>query len=155
MDTRPDWDILFLGVAKLISRRATCNRAKHGCVLVKDNDILSIGYNGSPPKTKHCTEDGCVMINNHCERCNHAEVNSICRAAIKGASVNGAIAYVTGEPCLECIRVLACAKISRIVYIKDGHYKYPKEEEDLRKLFIEQSDIKIEGVEFDIFRDIR
>lgn len=140
---RPSWDEFFLNIAKEVSTRATCLRAKHGCVLVKDKTIISSGYNGSPPGIPHCTEDGCFMISGHCERCNHAEVNAVCQAAINGVSVKGATSYTTGASCLECIRTLLCAKIERIVYIKGGHYAFPEEEEKLRKIFIENSGVDI------------
>jgi len=145
--SRPNWDQFFLGIAKQTAKRATCNRAKHGCVLVKDNGVISTGYNGAPPKISHCDEGGCFVINDHCERCNHAEVNAICQAAIRGHNTRGATAYVTGESCLECLRTLLCAGIEKIVYIKDGHYTFPKEEEKLRHLFMTQLEIK--AMEYD------
>ena len=146
---RPSPDEYFLRIAKEVSTRATCKRAKHGCVIVKDKTIISTGYNGSPPKVPHCIDQDCIMINGHCERCNHAEVNAICQAAIQGASVKNAMAYVTGEPCLECLRTLLCAKIDRIVYIKGGHYAFPDEEENLRQLFITKSGVEILPYELD------
>jgi len=142
-NTRPSLDEYFLRIAKEVSTRATCRRAKHGCLLVKDKTILSTGYNGAPPGIPHCTDGICIMINGHCERCSHSEVNAVCQAAIKGVSIENATAYVTGEACLECIRTLLCAKISRIVYIKDGHYDFPEKEEKLRQLFIEVSGIEV------------
>ena len=140
---RPSWDNYFLNIAKEVSRRATCKRAQHGCVLVKDKNIVATGYNGAPPGIPHCIDDGCFMINGHCERCMHAEVNAICQAAIHGVAVKGATAYLTGESCLECVRTLISARIERIVYIKGGHYSFPEEEEKLRKLFIEKSGIEL------------
>lgn len=145
-DTRPTWDEYFMNMAKVVSTRATCLRAKHGCVLVKDKRIISTGYNGSPPGVKHCVDDGCILINNHCERCNHAEVNAICNAAKHGNSTQGTVAYITGEPCLECIRTLICAGVNKIYYKIGGHYEFPVEEQQLRDLFINQSGISIEGV---------
>lgn len=140
IENRPNWDQYFLKLAKVVSTRATCNRAKHGCVLVKDKTVLATGYNGAPPGISHCLDSGCILINGHCERCNHAEVNSICQAAAKGVCVEGATAYVTGESCLECLRTLLCAKIDKLVYIRGGHYSFPDEEQALRELFIERFD---------------
>ena len=140
---RPSWDKYFLNIAKEVSTRATCLRASHGCVLVKDRNIIAAGYNGSPPGVKHCTEDGCFMIDGHCKRCNHAEVNAICQAAMHGISVKGATAYVTGECCCDCLRTLICAGISSIIYTKGGHYAFPEKEEELRSIFIQESDINI------------
>lgn len=150
---RPSWDEYFLNIAKEVSTRATCTRAKHGCVLVKDKNIIAAGYNGAPPGVPHCTDEGCIMIAGHCERCNHAEVNAICQAAIHGAAVKDATAYISGSPCLECLRTLICARIYRIIYIEGGHYAFPDEEEKLRKLFIEKSGIEIRGIKLDATKE--
>ena len=56
------WDEYFAAQALLISNRATCNRAKVGAVLVKDNKVIATGYNGSVSGTDHCLEDGCLMV---------------------------------------------------------------------------------------------
>ena len=91
---RPDWDTYFLKLAMLASERATCPRMHCGCVLVKDNHVLSTGYNGSLPGTPHCYDVGCLVVDNHCVRTNHAEINAICQAARHGQALAGATAYV-------------------------------------------------------------
>ena len=75
------WDEYFAAQALLISNRATCNRAKVGAVLVKDNKVIATGYNGSVSGTDHCLEDGCLMVEGHCVRTIHAEVNAILQGA--------------------------------------------------------------------------
>lgn len=65
--------------ALLISNRVTCNRANLGAVLVKDNKVIANVYNGSVSGTDHCLEDGCLMVEGHCVRTIHAEVNAISR----------------------------------------------------------------------------
>jgi dCMP deaminase len=114
---RDSWDIYFLKLADSVSERATCKRAKCGCVITKDNCFLSSGYNGAPPGIPHCTDHGydCIMIDGHCERCNHAEVNAVCLAAMNGISIKDSTAYITGEPCHECLRTLACSGIKKLV----------------------------------------
>lgn len=144
--SRPDWDKYFLSLAEQVSTRATCKRAKHGCVLVIDNTILSTGYNGSPPGTPHCIDSECILINNHCKVCNHAEMNAVCQAAIKGIKTEGSTAYITGDPCCDCLRILLCSKIAKIVYKIGGHYPYPKEEETLRQYFLKYSKIEYIGI---------
>ena len=143
---RPSWDEYFLAIAKETAKRATCKRAKHGCVLVRDNAVISTGYNGSPPGVEHCLDKGCLMLNEHCERCNHAEMNAICQAAKRGASTEGATAYVTGEPCLECVRTLLCAGISKVVYVDGGYPVKCATEAEYRQLFIDQSELEIVGI---------
>ena len=80
---RPSWDEYFLKLAMLASERATCPRMHCGCVLVKDKYVLATGYNGSLPGTPHCYEDGCMVVNDHCVRTNHAEINAICQAGTR------------------------------------------------------------------------
>ena len=57
---RPDWDTYFLRITKLVATRSTCLRRNVGAVLVKDNRILSTGYNGAPEGLVHCLEIGCL-----------------------------------------------------------------------------------------------
>jgi len=142
---RPSWDAYFMKLAEDVSTRATCLRAKHGCVIVRDRTIISTGYNGSPRGFKHCTEVGCIMLQGHCVACEHAERNAIYQAAKNGSSsLEGCTAYITGSPCIHCLRGLICTGIERIVYKDRGHYPYPEEEEEIRQHFINQSGIKIE-----------
>ena len=78
------WDEYFAAQALLISNRATCNRAKVGAVLVKDNKVIATGYNGSVSGTDHCLEDGCLMVEGQGVRTIHAEVNAILQGAERG-----------------------------------------------------------------------
>ena len=96
-DNRPPWDIYFLKLAMLVSERATCPRMHCGCVLVKDKRILSTGYNGSIPGDAHCEDDGCMIVDNHCVRTIHAEMNAIIQCSVHGISTHGATAYVNNN----------------------------------------------------------
>lgn len=118
---RPDWDEYFLKVAMLVSERATCPRMHCGCVLVKDKRILSTGYNGSIPGDGHCEDDGCMIVDNHCVRTIHAEMNAILQCSIHGVSTQGATAYVTNMPCTNCAKSLIAAGIKEIVIFSDYH----------------------------------
>ena len=60
-DNRPSWDDYFLEVMDAISKRATCDRGKRGCVIAKDHQILVTGYVGSPAGLPHCDEVGHQM----------------------------------------------------------------------------------------------
>ena len=73
---RPNWDQYFLKLAMLASERATCPRMHCGCVLVKNKNVVATGYNGSIPGDDHCEDIGCLVIDNHCVRTNHAEMNA-------------------------------------------------------------------------------
>lgn len=118
---RLSWDDYFLKVAKLVSERATCPRASCGAVIVKDNRIVATGYNGSPPGEPHCIDIGCIVVDDHCQRALHAEINAIAQVAVLGgSSTDGATIYIYGsngrsKPCRECLKVIKAAHISRIV----------------------------------------
>ena len=115
MSKRPDWDEYFLKLAMLASERATCPRMHCGCVLVKDKRVVSTGYNGSIPGDEHCEEVGCLIVDNHCVRTVHAEMNAIVQAAKRGHPIDGATAYVTNMPCTSCAKAMITAGIKRVV----------------------------------------
>jgi len=118
---RTDWDTYFLGIAQAVATRATCPRASHGAVIVsEDRRILATGYNGAPAGVPHCTEVGCAVVNNHCVRVIHAEANAILQA---GRAAQGAAIYITGQPCLECCKVIVQAGISEVYYPTDNLYQ--------------------------------
>lgn len=118
---RPSWDEYFLKLAMLASERATCPRMHCGCVLVKEKNVVATGYNGSIPGDDHCEDVGCLVIDNHCARTNHAEMNALAQAAKRGHSVDGATAYVTNMSCTTCAKALIAAGIKRVVVFTDFH----------------------------------
>jgi len=118
---RPTWDEYFLKVAMLVSERATCPRMHVGCVLVKEKQILATGYNGPIPGDGHCEDDGCLIVDNHCVRTNHAEINAITQCARHGVATAGAKAYVTNMPCTTCSKALIAAGIKEIIVFSDYH----------------------------------
>ncbi len=118
---RPTWDEYFLKLAMLASERATCPRMHCGCVLVRDRYVLATGYNGSLPGAPHCTTDGCLVVDNHCVRTNHAEINAICQASQHGMSLAGATAYVTNMPCTNCSKALIAAGVKKVVIFSGYH----------------------------------
>ena len=84
--TRPTWDIYFMGIAKQVSQRSTCDRKHVGAVIARDKVILSTGYNGSIRGIEHCDQIGHMMENQHCVRTVHAEVNAVAQAAMNGTN---------------------------------------------------------------------
>jgi len=121
MQKRPDWDEYFLKLAMLASERATCPRMHCGCVLVKEKDVVATGYNGSIPGDDHCDDIGCLVVDNHCLRTVHAEMNALVQAAKRGHSIEGSTAYVTNMPCTNCAKALITAGIQRVVVFSDYH----------------------------------
>jgi dCMP deaminase len=118
---RPSWDEYFLKLAMLASERATCPRMHCGCVLVKDRFVLATGYNGSLPGQPHCEDVGCLIVDNHCVRTNHAEMNALIQAARHGVNTSGATAYITNMSCTTCAKALIAAGIKRVVVFSDFH----------------------------------
>jgi dCMP deaminase len=148
---RLTWDEYFMEIAKAVSRRATCNRGKSGCVIAKDKQILVTGYVGSPKGLPHCDEVGHQMkktihedgsISEHCVRTTHAEQNAICQAAKLGVSINGATLYCKMTPCLVCAKIIINSGIKRVVCEKKYHDG--KDSEDM---------FKQAGIEIKFFMD--
>lgn len=103
-DLRPSLDETFMTMAHVMKTRATCLRKQVGCVVVDAGGfILSTGYNGSPRRTPHCTEVGCLLDpSGSCIRTLHAEMNAILTAGRNGVSLTGGLLYTTARPCYRC-----------------------------------------------------
>jgi dCMP deaminase len=127
---RPTWDEYFMEVAHTVSGRATCDRGRSGCVIVRDKQILVTGYVGSPRGLPHCDEVGHLMkkvlhedgrISEHCMRTVHAEQNAICQAARLGISLEGSTLYCRMTPCRTCAMLIINCGIRRVVCEKKYH----------------------------------
>jgi len=121
---RPSWDDYFMEVANAISKRATCDRGRSGCVIAKDRHMIVTGYVGSPIGFDHCDEAGHDLkrvtdengvTSEHCMRTVHAEQNAICQAAKLGVSIDGATVYTRMTPCRTCTMLLINSGIKRVV----------------------------------------
>lgn len=106
----------FMGFARQAATRATCPRKHVGAVLVRDGHLLSSGYNGSICGLEHCEDVGCLIEDNHCVRCIHAEANAILQAAKRGTAVGGATLYVTASPCWPCFGLVVNVGVRRVVF---------------------------------------
>ena len=121
---RPSWDYYFMQMAQVVAGRSTCLRRQVGAVMVKDKQILSTGYNGSPSGLLHCDEVGClrqslnVPSGERHEICRavHAEQNALVQAAKHGVAIAEADLYVTHQPCVLCTKLLINVGIRRVVY---------------------------------------
>lgn len=114
-DKRIDWDDYFMSMAHLASSRSPCERLHVGCVLVKDNRLVSMGYNGFLKGSPHVS----IVENGHEQATVHAEQNAIADAARRGVSVEGTTAYVTHFPCVNCTKILVASGIRKIYYHTD------------------------------------
>jgi dCMP deaminase len=135
---RPSWDDYFLELANAASSRATCDRGKSGCVIVRDKQVLATGYVGSPAGLPHCDDVGHLMrkviqengeISVHCLRTVHAEQNAICQAAKRGISIEGATVYTRMTPCRTCAMLLINCGIKKVVC--ERKYQLAEESEQL------------------------
>jgi len=104
----------FMSIARTIGERSTCDRAHVGCVLVRDNFMISSGYNGSLSGDSHCDDVGHHMVDGHCVKTMHAEANAISYAARVGVSTKGSVLYTTHYPCWNCFKLLASAGVVAI-----------------------------------------
>ena len=127
---RPSWDDYFMEVCDAISKRATCDRGRSGCVIARDKQILATGYVGSPPGLPHCDEVGHQFHytihedgskSQHCVRTVHAEQNAICQAAKKGIALEGATLYCRMTPCRTCAMLIISCGIKRVVCERKYH----------------------------------
>ncbi len=130
---RLTWDEYFAKIVSATAERSPCERLQVGCLLVKDNRIISQGYNGFLPGCPHTS----IVRNNHEQATVHAEQNAICDCAKRGVSCQEATAYVTHYPCIICTRLLLASGINQIKYLED--YK----NDELVKIFINQLNISI------------
>ena len=112
---RPTWDEYFKKICLVTKERSSCHRLQVGCLLVKDNRIISQGYNGFLPGCPHKS----IVRDNHEQSTVHAEQNAICDCAKRGVNCDGAIAYITHYPCIICCKLLLASGIKEIKYIED------------------------------------
>lgn len=133
MSERLSWDEYFAKIVEVTAERSSCDRLHVGCLLVKDNRIVSQGYNGFLPGCPHRS----VVRNNHEQATVHAEQNALCDCAKRGVSCAESTAYVTHYPCIICSRLLLAAGIKEIKYLHD--YK----NDELVKLFADQLKVPI------------
>lgn len=113
--SRLEWDEYFMSIALLASQRSPCQRLHVGSVIVKDNRLISMGYNGYIPGAPHISR----VKDEHEQSIIHSEVNAIADCAKRGASLAGAKIYVTHYPCINCFRSIAACGIREIVYLND------------------------------------
>lgn len=126
-DNRPTWDEFFMQMALLAKKRSTCASRHVGAVIVVDNNVVSIGYNGSASNMPHCINEGCLLENGKCVRSVHAEQNALIQAAKKGTATEGATLYSTWRPCAVCSKLLPAAGIKRVVFLEGDMDKATEE----------------------------
>lgn len=132
---RIKWDDYFMSMACLASSRSSCKRLNVGCVIVKDNRVISMGCNGFLSGALHES----IIVNNREQATVHAEQNAIADAAKRGVSVNEGTAYITHYPCINCCKIL-CASGIKVIKYHDDHYNDP----NVERLLLAYSQVSIE-----------
>lgn len=112
---RLNWDEYFMSIAVLASQRSPCNRLNVGSVVVNNNRLISMGYNGYIPGAPHISR----VHDNHEQSIIHSEINAITDCAKRGSSLDGAKLYVTHYPCINCFRTIAACGIKEIIYLNN------------------------------------
>ena len=114
-------DERYLRMAMIWSENSYCKRRKVGALIVKNNMIISDGYNGTPSGFPNICEENNVTY----PYVLHAEANAITKVARSNNSSDGATLYITASPCMECSKLIIQAGIKRVVFsdlyrIQDG-----------------------------------
>lgn len=121
---RPSWDEYFMAIAQVAAKRSNCCRRHVAAVIVRDQRIISTGYNGTPRGIRNCCDGGCPRCNSDVPSgtalsdciCSHAEENAIVQAAYHGIAVKDSTLYTTFSPCLLCAKMIVNAGIVEVVY---------------------------------------
>lgn len=148
---RISWDKLFMSIAHLYSKRSSCRHFKIGVVFVRDNRILTAGYNGPPKGEDHCEEVGCQKEDELGNRlpagsglCRgaHAETNAIANASTEGVNLSGSHVYCTFSPCFDCSKVLVNLGIKEFIYSGD----YPEKENSMALALFARHGIRVRRI---------
>ncbi len=150
-DYRPSWDEYFMKMAEDASTRSNCLRRKVGAVIVKQRNIISTGYNGTPIGVKNCFEGGCPRCQSDIEPgqgydtciCVHAEANAVLLAARHGNATEGGVLYTTLRPCFSCLKEAVQAGIREIVFEQGEAYDGPLE--DAYQMLVSESGVTLRG----------
>ena len=135
-DDRLSWHEYFMSIAWLISSRSPSKRLRVGSVIVKNNRIISAGYNGFPSGTPHIS----IMRDEHEQNTLHAEQNAIADAARRGTSIENSTIFITHYPCINCTKFIIASGIKEIIYYEDY-----RNDEIVTKL-LEDAKIKISKI---------
>ena len=118
--TQKQSDKYYINVAQLCAKNSYAVNLQVGAIIVKDGQIMSDGFNGTPCGFENKCEvksmDGSLHTLSYVL---HAESNAILKCAKYGRSTNGSTLYITHSPCIECAKLIIQAGIIRVVYLED------------------------------------
>lgn len=125
----------FIKVCKETAKLSTCQVKKVGAVLVKNDRILAISYNGSPSKIPHCCDKVFKTREEHSkwseEHEIHAEANLVAYCAKNNISTDGATMFVSLSPCINCAKLIIQTGIKEVIYLEE----YDRDERGIQFLF--------------------
>ena len=134
---REKYDKAYLRMAQEWAKLSYCDRKKVGAIIVKDNMIISDGYNGTPSGYENCCENEYGETEWYVL---HAEANAILKVAKSTQSALGSTLYITLSPCKECSKLIIQSGIKRVVF--KNKYKDTAGIDFLRTYGIETSHIE-------------
>ena len=135
----------YMDVAKRFAQLSTAERLHVGAIVVKDDRIISIGYNGMPSGWDNVCED--EVIEDNISRLVtktevlHAETNAISKLARSNESGDGASIFITHSPCMDCAKMIYQAGITTVYYSED--YRSAGGIEFLKKAGVEIEQIQV------------
>ena len=106
---------VYIKIAKEIATCSKAERKKVGAIIVKNDNIISIGYNGTPSGW----DNKCEKNNETIKEVLHAESNAILKCARDGSNCNGSILYLTLSPCFECAKLILQSGIKEVYYLEE------------------------------------
>lgn len=159
MKARIDIHEMFMNIALQVSERSTCSRVQVGAVIVKNQRIVSMGWNGVPSGKQHCNDvfhkkfeeekpgvkfeewiqsDPIKQEHHHfaVENEIHSEMNAMLFAAKNGISISGSDLYVVWSPCINCAKALLQVGIENVYY----NQKYERDPRGIE--FLEENGVK-------------
>ncbi len=107
------FDLRYLEMARVWAQNSYCQRRQVGALVVKNNMIISDGYNGTPSGFENICEDDNGVTKPYVL---HAEANAITKLARSNNNSDGSTIYITASPCIECAKLIIQAGIRRVVY---------------------------------------
>ena len=113
------YDLAYMKLAVEWSNLSYAKRMQVGAIIVKDQQIISDGFNGMPSGMDNCCEDDQFKTKSEVL---HAEANAILKCARHGKSCEGATLYITLSPCQDCAKLIYQAGVKRVVYLEEYRY---------------------------------
>jgi dCMP deaminase len=107
---------MYMEMSFSVSKRSRCERKQVGCLIVKDNNIISYGWNGTPTGMDNCCED---EHGNTKANVLHAEQNALMKLAKTTGNCEGASMFVTLSPCSTCAILIKQAGINEVFYYEE------------------------------------